>query len=307
MTPLLDAFVPAIGLLALGQLLRRCGWLGPAFWAEAEKLVFYLFLPALLVVATATVDLARLPVGGIAATIWLSQLVGTAMALALRPLARGDWPALTSAVQGAIRFNNLVGLALAVPLYGAEGLAISGVLLGVMVPVNNLICVSLFAWGGARRASGWAGVRAFVMQLAKNPLLVGCAVGFALNLSGIGLPAGIGPSLRALGQGAVALGLMAVGAALTAEALATRPVLQLAVGVIKLGLLPAVVWGIGQAFGLSGVALSLSVLFMALPTAASAYIMARQMGGDAPLMASITTTQHVACALTLPVVIALVG
>mgnify|MGYP003560273733 CR=1 FL=1 len=72
-------------------------------------------------------------------------------------------------------------------------------------------------------------------------------------------------------------------------------------------LLPAVVWGIGQAFGLSGVALSLSVLFMALPTAASAYIMARQMGGDAPLMASITTTQHLACALTLPVVIALVG
>lgn len=303
MHTLLDAFAPAIGLMVLGHLLRRRGWVAPAFWPEAERLVFYILLPALLVLATASVDLARLPVGAIAATIWLCQLAGTAMALALAPLARGDWPALTSAVQGAIRFNNLVGLALAVPLYGAEGLAISGVLLAVMVPVNNLICVAVLSWGGARRPQ----LGRLLLQLAKNPLLASCAIGLALNLSGIGLPPGVGAVLRALGQGAVALGLMAVGAALTAEALASRPALQLAVGVVKLVLLPAAVWALGRLFGLAGEPLALSVLFMALPTASSAYIMARQMGGDAPLMASITTTQHVASVLTLPVILALLG
>jgi predicted permease len=143
------------------------------------------------------------------------------------------------------------------------------------------------------------------MQVVRNPLILSCVGGLALNVLGIGLPAGVGPILRALGQGAVALGLMAVGAALTLGALTARPLLQLAVLGIKLVLVPAVVWGAGLVFGLSGAALSVAVLFMGLPTASSSYIMARQMGGDAPLMAALTTTEHLAAVLTLPVWIAL--
>lgn len=301
MTPLLDAFAPAIVLIALGQLLKRRAWLSDRFWADAETLVFYLLLPALLVAATATVDLGRLPVAQIAATLAASLLAGTAVATLLWPLARRDWPAMTSAVQGAIRFNNLVGFALAVPLYGTAGLAIAGTVVGLMVSMINLITVSMFALGGGRRFS----LAGFAMQLARNPLLVACLGGFALNLAGIGLPPGIGPVVRALGQGAVALGLMAVGAALTLQALGGRLVLQAASAAIKLALLPAITARIGAAFGLSAEPLAITVLFMALPTASSSYIMARQMGGDAPLMAAITTTQHLAAVATLPVVLAL--
>lgn len=298
MPTLLDAFVPAIGLILLGQLARRTGWLSPGFWAEAERLVFYVFLPALLLVATATVDLARLPVLGLLGAVLVGLAVGTAASLALWPRLRPDFPALTSAVQGGIRFNNLVGFALAAPLYGADGLALAAVLIGLMVPPINFICVAVFAAGGlgARRT----GVLGFIMQLARNPLILSCAGGLALNLAGIGLPPGIGPILRALGQGAVALGLMAVGAALTPGALTARPLPQCATIFIKLLLVPAAVWLAGRAFGLEGAPLAVAVLFMGLPTASSSYIMARQMGGDAPLMAAITTTQHLAAVLTLP-------
>jgi len=287
--PLLDAFVPAIGLIAFGHGLKRRGWLTQAFWTDAERLVFYVFLPALLVVATATVDLARLPVGPLVGTIGLVLLAGTLLACLLRPVFALDFPALTTVVQGAIRFNNLVGFALAGPLYGADGLALAGVVVGIMVPLINLVCVAVFGLGGRSFS-----VRGFVVQLAKNPLLVSCLVGFALNLAGIGLPVGIGPTLRALGQGAVALGLMVVGAALTVEALSARPWLQAAVGAIKLGAVPAMVGLLGPLLGLSGLPLTIAVLFMALPTASSSYIMARQMGGDAPLMAAITTSEHLA-------------
>lgn len=300
--PLLDAFVPAIGLIAFGHGLKRRAWLAPAFWTDAERLVFYVFLPALLVVATASVDLARLPMAALVGTIGLVLLAGTALAFALRPVFALEFPALTTAVQGAIRFNNLVGFALAGPLFGAEGLALAGVVVGVMVPLINLICVAVFALGGRGFSP-----RGFVVQLAKNPLLVSCVAGFALNLLGIGLPVGIGPTLRALGQGAVALGLMAVGAALTVEALSTRLGVQAAVGAIKLLAVPLMVWLLGPLLGLSGLPLTIAVLFMALPTASSSYIMARQMGGDAPLMAAITTSEHLAAVASLPVVIALVA
>ena len=39
---------------------------------------------------------------------------------------------------------------------------------------------------------------------------------------------------------------------------------------------------------------------MALPTAATSYVMARAMGGDAPLMAAITSSQHLLSVVTLP-------
>jgi malonate transporter len=300
--PLLDAFVPAIGLIAFGHLLNRRRWLGAAFWADAERLVFYVFLPALLVVATATVDLARLPLAALCGTIALVLLAGTALAFALGAALAVDWPAQTTLVQGAIRFNTLVGFALAAPLFGPEGLALAGVVVGIMVPLINLICVSVFAAGGQK----FAPLR-FAAQLARNPLLVSCVIGFALNLSGIGLPPGLGPGLRALGQGAVALGLMAVGAALTMEALSARLPLQAAVGAVKLLVVPSLVWLVGFWLGLSGLPLAVAVLCMALPTASSAYIMARQMGGDAPLMAAITTSEHLAAVATLPLVITLLG
>jgi malonate transporter len=58
------------------------------------------------------------------------------------------------------------------------------------------------------------------------------------------------------------------------------------------------------ALGLSGPALITALLFQAMPTASSAYILARQLGGDAPLMAGITATQTVLAAAAIPVVLA---
>ena len=56
-------------------------------------------------------------------------------------------------------------------------------------------------------------------------------------------------------------------------------------------------------FGLSGPTLTTALLFQALPTASSAYIMARQLGGNAPLMAGITAAQTVLALVTLPLVL----
>ena len=50
-------------------------------------------------------------------------------------------------------------------------------------------------------------------------------------------------------------------------------------------------------------ALTVALLFQALPTSSASYIMARQLGGDAPLMAGITAFQTVAAALAMPVVL----
>jgi predicted permease len=137
-------------------------------------------------------------------------------------------------------------------------------------------------------------------QVFANPLIIGVLAGFAISALG-GLPPGVAPMVRTLGQASVALGLLCVGAALTVQGLGDRPVVQAATAALKLVLMPAMTWALCAAVGLDPLPTAIAVLFMALPTAATSYVMSRAMGGDAPLMAAITTSEHLLSVLTLPV------
>ncbi|MCB4822721.1 AEC family transporter [Roseicella aerolata] len=298
----LDVFVPPFGLLLLGALLRRHLLREEAVWAGIERLVFWVLMPALLCSAIAAVDLAALPIGGMAVAIWLSLLGGAALSVGLARLARLDHPAMTSVFQGGIRFNNLMGFAVTGGLFGAAGTSLGAVATGLIVPCVQFMTTLAFALGGGRRFSATRALR----QLALNPLLLACLAGFAISLAG-GLPPGLAPLTRTIGQASIALGLLCVGAALSPGALRGRLPLQLATSVIKLVLVPLMVLGTGRALGLDPLALSVALVFMALPTATTSYVMARAMGGDAPLMAALTTLEHVLAVLTLPLWILLLG
>ncbi len=306
MIPYLDVFAPAFGLLAAGALLRRFLLREEAVWAGIERLVFWVLMPSLLASAIAAVDLGALPVGAMAVAIWLALGVGTVLSLALSRAAGVDHPAMTSVLQGGIRFNNLMGFAITGGLYGPAGTALGAVATGLIVPFVGIVTVLAFALG--RRGPGGRrfGPLGVLRQVALNPLILGCALGFLASALG-GLPPGVRPLLASLGSAAVALGLLCVGAALTPGALAGRPGLQVGTAVIKLLLVPLVTLWLGRALGLEPVALGCALVFMALPTATTSYVMARAMGGDAPLMAALTTTEHLLAVVTLPLWIAVLG
>jgi malonate transporter and related proteins len=135
--------------------------------------------------------------------------------------------------------------------------------------------------------------------LLLNPLLLACLGGFAVALLG-GLPVGVKPLLQSLGQASVALGLLCVGAALSLGTLRGRLGLQLATSAIKLLLMPLLALWLGRWLGLEPLPLAAAVVFMALPTATTSYVMARAMGGDAPLMAALTSLEHLLSVLSLP-------
>ena len=291
----LDAFVPAFGLLLLGALLKRSLLPDDTVWAGIERLIFWVLLPSLLVVAIGGVTLGEVPILGMMAAIWGSLAVGTMLSVAL---ARGfgqRHASMTSVLMGGIRFNNLIGFAIAGAMFGAPGLALGAVATGMIVPVVQLVTTTAFATGGGGRLRPIAVLR----QLVLNPLIIACALGFCVAGLG-GLPAGVAPLVRALGQASVALGLLAVGAALTLGAWRDRLPLQLATSVLKLVVMPGMTFAAARLLGLDPLPTAMAVLFMAMPTAATSYVMARAMGGDAPLMAAITSTEHVLAMLTLP-------
>ena len=295
LTAYLDAFVPAFGLLALGAVLKRTLLPDDAVWAGIERLIFWLLLPCLLVVAIGGVALGSVPILGMMTAIWGSLAVGTLLSVVLARAFRQPHASMTSVLMGGIRFNNLIGFAIAGAMFGAPGLALGAVATGMIVPAVQFVTTMAFALGRGGRPRALAVLR----QLVLNPLIIACVVGFGVAGLG-GLPPGVAPLARALGQASVALGLLAVGAALTLGAWKDRLPLQLATSFLKLAVMPALTLAAARLLGLDALPTAMAVLFMAMPTAATSYVMARAMGGDAPLMAAITSTEHILAMVSLP-------
>jgi predicted permease len=303
MTAWLDAFVPAFALLALGALLKRRLLRDDTVWAGMERLIYWVLLPSLIVAALSPLDLATLPLGRIAGAIWGALALGTLVSVLLSRALALPHPAMTSVLQGGIRFNNLMGFAIVGALFGAEGIGFGAVATGIIVPFVQTVTTLAFAFDGKR---GPPRPLAILRQLAFNPLLLAVAIGFGIAALG-GLPAGLAPTVQTLGRASVALGLLCVGAALSMQSFSDRITVQAATGVLKLVAMPAVTWALCTALGVPPLATAVAVVFMALPTAATSYVMARALGGDAPLMAAITTTEHIASIITLPLWVALVA
>jgi malonate transporter len=298
------SLIPTFLLVLLGAAMRRTRWFPDPFWIALDRLVYFVCFPVLLFRSLGS---ARL--GADLAPFGLALLAGiflvTALLLALRRVVAADGPGFTSVYQGAVRFSTFVGLGSVAALHGQAGIGIFAFAIAVCVPTLNLLCVIVLARFGGHQEP----VRAarLLRQIASNPLILACLAGIALNLSGLALPLPLDRTLEALDRAALPLGLLAVGAGLDFRMLGSigRPVL--ASSLLRLVALPVLVYAACMLLGVDGLARSVAVLWAALPTASSAYILARQMGGDAPLMAAIVTAQTLLAFATMPVMLSLLG
>jgi len=293
------ALLPIVLLIALGTVLKQRRFLAESFWPQAERLSFFVLLPCLLFHGLATAKLDALPIGDLALTLILSTAAVAALTVILRPAMRLDGPAFTSVFQGSIRFNNYVGVTLAAGLFGTEGVALAAICNAAIIPTVNILCVLVFAHYGSVRLNA-AGI---ARQMAMNPLLLGSLAGILFQALGLGLPPGIEPAMKTLGAASLPLGLLCIGAALEFGS-ARRWLAPVAMSsMLKFVVMPCVTLGVAYMFGLYGPVLVTALLFQVLPTASSSYIMARQLGGDAPLMAGITAVQTVLALAAVPIML----
>ncbi|MCM2320500.1 hypothetical protein SAMN05216201_112144 [Pseudomonas linyingensis] len=297
MSPLLLALWPLFALIVAGYLLRRSDFPGEAFWPGAERLNYFVLFPALLLSSLATAPLDNPALPRLALAVLLALGLGWLGLLALRRL-RG-WPAARfgAIVQGALRFNTYLGLATVGSLFGAAGLTLAALMLALLVPAVNVL--SVWALSAERGVS----VRGLLLPIARNPLILACLGGALLNLSGLGLPGGSERLLGLLAAASLPLGLLCVGAALRPDQLRGEGPALLANSLARLLLMPLLAFGVARALALPAMESTLLVLFFALPTAPTAYVLTRQLGGDSHLMAGIITLQTLLAALSLPLLL----
>ncbi len=288
--------VPDFLLIALGWLICRYTALNRPVWDGAERLVYYLLFPALLFNAIVRNPMPVSTALPLVACAWAVIGSGVALSFALRRLPGVDQHLHASGAQTAFRFNSYVALALAERLAGAPGLAWMALLISVCVPLCNVAAV----WPLAR-----AGGQGYLRELSRNPLIVSTLAGLGCNLIGITLPDVVSTTLGRIGAAALPLGLMAVGAGLQLGALAMAPRLAGSLMFIRHALLPLLAIALVVGFALPPAQQVIVVVFAAMPTASSAYVLATRMGGHGPFVAGLVTLSTLLAMPGLPLAMAL--
>jgi len=293
------ALLPVLALIVTGYGLRRLAFLPDGAWAGIERLTYFVLFPALLIRTLGGQRLEGAPWPEVLAVVVPTVSAAALVLLAWRRFSPGTaGPTFTSVFQGGVRFNTYIALAVAQAFYGEAGLAMGVLAAGFMIVLINLLCVtSLAVWGAGRGGPG-----RMLRDVAGNPLIVACAIGWFLSLSGIGMPGAAADVLEVPGRAALPLGLLAVGAALRPAALRGHAGHVAVSSVVQFGVKPAVAFALVSLIGLAGAAAGAVQIALMSPTAPSAYILAGQLGGDRETMASIITGQTL---LAFPVMLLL--
>ena len=305
-----DTLAPVFILIAIGVVLQRTRFVSAGFLKEANRVTYWLGLPALVfsqlaasfhdaggakmvLIAMALATLAAMVVGYVA--VWLLRVPG---------------PAAGTFVQASFRGNlAFIGLPIVfslpdTPIAGGMSLkAAAVVVVGPMMVAYNFIAVIVLLL--SQHKLGWAMVKPFVRQLATTPPLIATVAGIIFAVAGWTLPSTVDKALSAPGEMALPLGLLGVGGALSAIEHGFGGAAAVGAAVIKTAVAPAIGWIIGRSMGLDALALKMVMIFMATPTAVVSYTMAIELKGDEKIASGAIVVSVLTSIVTLAAVIAL--
>lgn len=299
MVEIVLALAPIFLLILMGHLFRRLRWVPDAFWPPAERLTYFVFFPSLLVLNTARANLSEIDLLPLTLVLLAVLFLVAGGMLVLRPRLGTADPSFTSMFQGCMRPNTYVGIAAAVSVFGDPGLTLLAVCIVVSVPMVNVFSVvALSRFGAGNGRPGWGRT---LLLVAQNPLILGCVIGAALNAGQIDVPPVLDSLLEILGRAALPVALMAVGAGLDFGAVRHSGRLVAITMSVKLIALPILTFAACRIAGLDDLTTGVAVMHATLPCSASSYVLARQLGGDAKLMAGIITATTLAAILAIPI------
>ena len=286
---------PDFSLILIGYLLCRFTALNRQVWEPVERLVYFLMFPVLLFHSIVKSPLDLSTASSLMAAGLVLCLMGIALAYSLPwwPWVgqRFDKRLHAASAQIGFRFNSFIALALANKVAGPQGLLLISVVIGVRDSLLNVGAV----WPMARHAN-----KGFVRELIRNPLIIGTVSGLTANLLGLQIPPWLDPTVTRIGQASLALGLMAAGAGMQFSSLKDAKTLGILVLATRHLAMPTMALGVAMLFQLDATQTSVLLLFAAVPTASSCYVLAARMGYNGAYVAGLVTLSTLLGMASLP-------
>lgn len=311
MGQIINTLAPVFLVIALGAALQKGGLLKTDLVRGINRLIYWVALPALLFIGTATAEYRALAVGPMILSMAGIALIATVIAVAYARLSRLSLHAAGTFVHVSVRANlSFVGLP--VVFYVLEGRpdaaawrAMAFLVLAPFILVQNSI--GLLALLVGQHQPGRTMLRTIARDIATHPVMLSTALGALVAWLGLPLPPALTRSFEALGDIASPLSLLTIGAALCTVPLAGHRTRALVASAIKVGLMPAAGYVLGRALGLGNEPLLVMLVFLACPTGASSFSLVAEMGGDEAIASATIVLSTLLSALPLALIVALAG
>ncbi len=307
MIDILLAIVPIFALILLGFALMRFSIPSMEFWHLNDKLVYWVLIPSLLFNRTSQIEVTADLVGKYAVVIYSAFFAVLILSLLVSKLFKWSIPSMTSVMQGSARHNTFIVLATAETLYGSSGLSTAALGSAILIPITNISVVTLMVLNLSEGKKLHNLLLGTLRELARNPLILAVLLGMIFNyLNWENVPV-LHETTRILGGAALPIVLLGVGASIKIKEISAEwfPVAMSCA--LKMVAFPMIIFMACIGLGLDAIHTSIAVLFGAAPTGAAAYTLAKQLGGDAPLMAAMIVLQTGISIITIPMTVTLVN
>ena len=299
---------PVFLLIILGNFLRRIKVSDISFWEINDKLCYWVLIPALLFHYISQINLSSEMLYSYSIIIYVGFFIAMLTVLILGKLLGYPPERWTSILQGAVRQNAFIALAITGSLFGDEGLKIASIFMLIYVPSINIIIVTTMVmnFGQSKNNASKNEFITVFIELSKNPFILAMIAGLIFSIAQSEKLKVIIDTSGLLGSAALPIMLLTIGAKIKVRDLALTITPIIISNFLKLLALPMIAFFVANYLGLSKIEVIVAVIFAAVPTAVSSHTLARQFGADDQLMTSIITTQVILSFITIPILLAFI-
>lgn len=294
----LNVTLPIFIIILLGGFLKKTGMLSDGFTASADKFVFKIALPVQLFRDIAVMDLRadfdiRFVLFCICATTFMFALTFVLGRLLLKDRAMAGAFGQAAARSSAA----ILGIAFAENIYGDAGMM--PMMIVAAVPFFNIYSVIILTLSSTEGKMDFKLVKKTLKGIITNPIIIGIVIGALWSLLALPFPTLLSKSTGYIANTATPLALLVLGATFRGREALKKLMPTMLATFLKLIAIPAVVIGAAVAIGFTGSELVAIMIMCASPTAVACYIMAKNMGGDEVLTASVVMSATLLSSITL--------
>ena len=300
MSAMISTILSVLLLVVVGHLIKMRAFVPVSFWDGLSKICYWILFPGLLFNLTSTASLSAAFILPFCLTLLIAATAMVIYGFIAGRLIGANGPATSSLVQAGLRHNGFLMLAFVQGAFGIAALEIGAIAVAVLVPISNIFAVIIICLLREGKQDANLG-RAITAELARNPLTGAIILGGIVNFLSIPVPDFISGAANILGNAALPMLLLCVGASIRISALRAHSAALVLAVLAKLLILPVVMMVVGITLGLDKDVLLVLVVLAVAPTATSSFTLAQELGGDAPLMAEIITVQTLVAAIGIPV------
>ncbi|MDO5560495.1 MAG: AEC family transporter [Oscillospiraceae bacterium] len=295
----LNATIPIFTIILLGWFLKKIKVINDTFVSSNNFLTFNILFPVLLFRDISKMDIRAQFDISFLLTCFLLTIAAILIITAVALIFIKDRSMVGSFIQGSFRGSAaILGIPIAENLYGNSGMV--PMMIIAAVPVYNISSVIILTVFSEDRVNKKINFRQLLLDIVKNPMIIGITAGLPFALAGITLPQILTKSINSLSSIVTPLALLMVGAGFDAGvSLKQKLRPSLAASLIKLVIQPALLLPIPIMMGFRNQELIAIFIMLASPATVSGYIMARSMKNDAQLASGIVVITTIFAAVTV--------